>query len=219
MTLALVNFKGGVGKSTLASIIQTNLDNSVVFNIDNQDAERVNPGTTINVLNYMDEENATIEELYEIAKQEFEIVIIDAPGELNENLVALYDEIDYFIVPFLDEHRVVSTTIDTIRSLFHIDITNKKQKVLLIHNELMKEDDKNRGKYIISEVKKDLDFLKDTIFETTVFEYSKAIKSMTRTKKSIHQLKKENFIAYRIVDNRVNKLMKDIKFFIGLNNE
>jgi len=219
MTLALVNFKGGVGKSTLASIIQTNLENSVVFNIDNQDAERVNPGTTINVLNYMDEENATIEELYEVAKQEFEIVIIDAPGELNENLVALYDEIDYFIVPFLDENRVVGTTIDTIRSLFHIDITDKKQKVLLIHNELMKEDDKNRGEYIISEVKKDPDFLKDTIFETTVFEYSKAIKSMTRTKKSIHQLKKENFIAYRIIDNRVNKLMKDIKFFIGLDNE
>jgi len=218
MTLALVNFKGGVGKSTLASIIQTNLENSVVFNIDNQDAERVNPGETINVLNYMEEENASIDELYSIVNQEFDTIIVDAPGELNEHLIELYDKIDYFIIPFLDERRVIGTTIDTISSLFNSDMASTKKNVLLVHNELMKDDNKDQGRLIKEEIFKDKELRKILNLNTTIFEYTKAVKSMTRTRKSIQELKKENFIAYRIVDNRVKKFMKEIKEFIGHSN-
>lgn len=213
-TIAIVNFKGGVGKSTLASIIQTNLTNSVVFNIDNQDAEKVNPGSTINVLNYLTDENATIDEIYKIVSQEFNTVIIDAPGELNQELIYLFDKIDCFIVPFFDEQRVINTTIDTLKALFCDGIFNKKQNILLVHNSFTSDDNPNAANEIINEVTSDPQVIKHLEFKVAFFEYSKAIKTMTKTKKSILELKNENFIAYRIIDNRINKLMNQINNFL-----
>jgi len=214
-TIAIVNFKGGVGKSTLSSIIQTNIENSVVFNIDNQDAEKVNPGNTINVLNYMNDENAKIDELYEVVKEQFNTIIIDAPGELNHELVYLLDKIDCYIVPFLDEQRVINATIDTLKALFTDGISSKKQNVLLVHNSFTSDDNPNTASEIINEVLLDSKITSNIEFKSTIFEYSKAIKTMTKNKKSISELKDENFVAYRIVDNRVQKLMSHINDFLG----
>lgn len=213
--IAVVNFKGGVGKSTIASILQTNIESSIVFNIDNQDAEKVNPGNTINVLNYLEEENATIEEIFNVVNQEFSTVLIDAPGELNEHLIQLLDKVDCFIIPFMDEQRVINTTKDTIKALFDKDISVTPQNVLLIHNSFTNDDDKDVSKEIIEEVKSDDNLSKEVMFDYAIFEHSKAIKSMTKKKKSISDLKKENFVAYKIIDNRVNKLMNKINSFIG----
>jgi len=213
--IAVVNFKGGVGKSTLASIIQTNIENSVVFNIDNQDAEKVNPGDTINVLDYIENENASIEELLRVTEEDYDVVIVDAPGELNEYFVQLLDRIDCFIIPFMDEERVINTTKDTMKALFNGDVFDKKQNVLLIHNSFTKDDNKNTADEIISEVLKDDDVIKDIEFQKTIFEYSKAIKKMTKEKKSISKLKEDNYVAYRIIDKRVKKLMSQITNFIG----
>ncbi len=214
-TIAIVNFKGGVGKSTLSSIIQTNIENSVVFNIDTQDAEKVNPGNTINVLNYMNDENAKIDEIYDVVKEQFNTIIIDAPGELNHELVFLLDKIDCYIVPFLDEQRVINTTIDTLKALFTDGVTLKKQNVLLVHNSFTSDDNPQAAAEIINDVLSDENITKNIEFKSTIFEYSKAVKTMTKNKKSIAELKGENFVAYRIIDNRVQKLMSHIKEFLG----
>ena len=45
-------------------------------------------------------------------------------------------------------------------------------------------------------------------------KYTKMIKTMNKTKKSLKNLSAENFIAYRTAKKRVKSLLKDFKNFI-----
>lgn len=50
LVILLINFKGGVGKSTIADMLNNRLSNSILLNIDiAQDAESVNSSQTINI--------------------------------------------------------------------------------------------------------------------------------------------------------------------------
>ena len=85
----------------------------------------------------------------------------------------------------------------------------------MVHNSFTSDDNPNAAIDIINEVLLDPNITSNIEFKTTIFEYSKAIKTMTKSKKSISELKEENFVAYRIIDNRVQKLMSHINEFLG----
>lgn len=212
--IAIVNFKGGVGKSTHASMLQTVLNNSIVVNLDEQNAERVNAGKTVNVLDYL-EEAGSISNILDIVLEESDIAILDTPGSLTNELAEIINRVDYFIVPFRDDLNDIIYTVDTLDTIFTSGVITKKEKskVLLLLNGFTDEPQEAIDE-ILNEMKT-RDGLQNTIeFQFTTFKYSKAIKTIKKTKKSIKELMKENYLAYRIVDKNFEDLHKIIKNFI-----
>lgn len=213
--IAITNFKGGVGKSTHASMLQTVLNNSVVVNLDDQNAERVNAGKTINVLDYL-EEAGTITNILDIVLEENDIAILDTPGSLTNELAELINRIDYFIVPFKDDYNDIIYTVDTLETIFTSGVieSKSKPKVLLILNAFT--DDPEEGiDDLIDEMKKRDNLIESIEYDITKFKFSKAIKTIKKRKKSIKELMKENYLAYRIVDKNFEILHSKIKKFIN----
>lgn len=213
--IAITNFKGGVGKSTHASMLQTVLNNSVVVNLDDQNAERVNAGKTINVLDYL-EEAGTITNILDIVLEENDIAILDTPGSLTNELAELINRIDYFIVPFKDDYNDIIYTVDTLETIFTSGViaSKSKPKVLLILNAFT--DDPEEGiDDLIDEMKKRDNLIESIEYDITQFKFSKAIKTIKKRKKSIKELMKENYLAYRIVDKNFEILHSKIKKFIN----
>lgn len=212
--IAIVNFKGGVGKSTHASMLQTVLDSSIVVNLDEQNAERVNAGKTVNVLDYL-EEAGNINNILDIVLEESNIAILDTPGSLTNEFAEVVSRVDYFIVPFRDDYNDIIFTVDTLETLFTSGVvdTSQKPKVLMILNAYTDEPE-----LAIEELEEELSTrngLAEVIdYKFTKFKYSKAIKTIKKKKKTIKELMKENYLAYRIVDKNFEELHKKIKKFI-----
>jgi hypothetical protein len=81
--VAVINFKGGVGKSTIANILD--LPNKIVINLDTQDAENSNFSDTINYLSLKADNALSLDELLSILKEDGkEWVVFDTPGSITD---------------------------------------------------------------------------------------------------------------------------------------
>ena len=200
--VAIINFKGGVGKSTIANLLD--LPNKVVMNLDTQNAKNSNYSDTINYLELKEQYGVSVNESLEILKEEGkEWIVFDTPGSISEELLEIIDEIDYIIVPFTKGNRSKETTIDSIKSILEI-IDNDKIKFALVFN--MYQDEKNLEeelKPVESEVKK---LLGDKYKCSAALKFSKAVSTMEKTKKSIDELDLTNRIAYKAFKKRVKKM-------------
>lgn len=213
--IAIANFKGGVGKSTHASMLQTVMKNSIVVNLDEQNAERINAGKTVNVLDYL-EEAGSISNILDIVLEESDIVILDTPGSLTNEFAEVINRVDYFIVPFRDDLNDIIYTVDTLDTIFTSGVIDRKEKseVLLLLNGYTDEPQEAINE-ILEEMKTRNGLIEAINFSFTTFKYSKAIKTIKKTKKNIKELMKENYLAYRIVDKNFEELHSDIKNFIA----
>jgi len=212
--IAMVNFKGGVGKSLHSSMLQSALENSVVVNMDLQDAEKINAGKTVNVMQYIND-GEKISDIIDIVMEENDIIILDTPGSLSNELVEIIDRIDYFIVPFQDDEGVIDYTVDTLEAIFNSDFFDSKKEVMLLLNSYVESDDiKTAFQLINNEIEKRPNISKYTNFVQADFKFSRAIKTIKSSKKTIKELMKHNYIAYRIVDKNFETLHNKIKDFI-----
>jgi len=205
--VAIVNFKGGVGKSTIANLLD--LPNKVVVNLDTQNAKNSNYSETINYLELKEEYGVDINETINLLKEEGkEWIIFDTPGSITDEFLEIIDNIDYFIIPFTKGNRSKETTIDTIKSLLEV-LDNKKAKFALILNMYQDEEDIINELLPIEEEVKEM--LKDNYACSAALKFSKAVATMEKTKKSIEELDLTNKIAYKAFKKRVEEMNKKLK--------
>lgn len=155
MVIIFGNQKGGVGKTSLATLFANYLSlvkNKKVLVID-MDAQR-----TI-YSRYIEEKNLANQELYEVVELDIEkypliessllkdkdqIVIIDLPGRLDdENLIPIIQSAKNFIVPFHYDKNTFHSTVTFCTVAKHL---NPNSNMLLIPNRI-----KNTVRYEIQE--------------------------------------------------------------------
>jgi len=214
--IAIVNFKGGVGKSTIANLLE--LDNKVILNLDiAQDAETINVSDTYNF--YSLKEEFGIETIKEAIENGFEAgaeyMILDTPGEMNEFLEIL-PEIDYFIVPFTNGERSLKTTLDTIDTINEVlnSITNKrKDKWCLVLNKYTKPENLKELDELYEKTK---NILKDRLQCKTDLKFSQVVPTIEKKKISINELISQNPIAYGAFKKRIKGMNDEIYNFLGV---
>ena len=214
--IAIVNFKGGVGKSTIANLLE--LNNKVILNLDiAQDAETINVSDTYNF--YALKEEFGIGSIKEAIDSGFEAgaeyMILDTPGEMNEFLEIL-PEIDYFLVPFTNGERSAKATIDTIDTINTIlnEITNnRKDKWCLILNKYVNPESLTDLDEVYSKAK---EILQDKLQCKTDLKFSQVVPTIEKKKISINDLIKQNPIAYGSFKKRIKGMNDEIYNFLGV---
>jgi len=205
--VAIINFKGGVGKSTIANLLD--LPNKVVVNLDTQNAKNANYSDTVNYLELKSEYGVNVKEAIDILKEEGkEWIVFDTPGSITEELLEIIDDIDYIITPFTKGNRSKETTIDSIKSILDV-MDNDKVKFALVLNMFQDENDlEEELKPIENEVKK---ILNDKYNCAAVLKFSKAVSTMEKTKKSIEELDLTNKIAYKAFKKRIKDMNEKLR--------
>jgi len=230
--IALGGTKGGIGKSTLSSILADAIANQedeesktvLIVNFDeSQKTEEVNPQhTTMSVsqiYNYIFgeiDDNLSIEEtnkllvtglLQAIENQlEFDYIIFDTPGELNSIFLSVLHKIDLFIVPFMAGERNLNSLEYFCKSLFAL--TQANTKVLFIYNQY-----RNKTKFPFEEtilnIKEKIKGV-NIVSEFHKFYFSEAIITMENERKGINLLYNNNKLAYRIIKKRTDQFLNNV---------
>lgn len=132
MKVAVINFSGNVGKSTIAgNLLKPRMNDAPIFSI-----ESINSGADSNGL---DVEKIKGKKFGELVSQlmHMESAIIDVGASNVEDFLKLmqqydesHEEFDYFIVPTVKEKKVQTDTINTVLALNKIGIDRKKIRVV-----------------------------------------------------------------------------------------
>lgn len=225
--IALVNFKGGVGKSTLSSILaslfSSEKDNkkAAVLNIAlGQSASSINEADTVDFAKVLEaDETSTVSEVLASMYEDYDYVFIDTPGELSAELIEIIEHIDYFIIPFDKGRRVFEDTMACMDSIFTsgiIDRIDGEHNICLIYNKFNKIDDVlprgEKFKEAIAQLK--IPNNNKINLHYTSLSASDAVETMEDKKASIDTLAATNTVAYRIFNTKVKRMCDDVRKFI-----
>ncbi len=202
--IGLVNFKGGVGKSTIANLLD--YEGSIVINIDMQNAKEINAGErTIDYFEQKEElEVNTPSELINLLEKEgVELIFIDTPGAITEEFLDVLPLLDYVILVANTNTRDVSHTINTM-----FELADLNAKIIILYNKWTTENELNEAKEMLNNLAKE-EFGNNFIGSTDL-KFSRAIPTIDRTKKNIVELSAVNKVAYIIAKRNILKMKNDI---------
>lgn len=216
------NLKGGVGKSTVSSILASKYNikggkRTCVFNIaKGQSAESINEVETIDYSSLLEIDNTTtVSEAIASMMHTYDYIFIDTAGDLSNELIEIINYIDYFVVPFDRGKRTFEDTITYLHSIFTSGIIENKVKhdISLVFNKYNnKADIEDVNKKYRKELEKmamENNFKFNINF--TKLSQSDVIETMEEQKVSADTLVGKNAIAYRIFDSKAENMYLDIK--------
>jgi len=221
--ILLANDKGGVGKTTLATLLD--LPNSLILNLDKtREIADIYPYKKVVDFGKVEqEEGIELEDFLGILAEDanFENIIIDTKGGITEDLIKILPYIDSVLIPIKIGITSEKPSYEFIIQLKNYleELNEKNIKWGIIYNEISPKFLKKigLGKYELADeyqnMKKILkaEVLGDSLKAVTYFKRSEAITTREKEKEDINLLMKKNFGAYLVVKKEIDRLNKELK--------
>ncbi|MHC3995692.1 ParA family protein [Thiomicrolovo sp. ZZH C-3] len=214
--IALLNFKGGVGKSTIANLLQAStVGSSVIINTDDQDANMSNASEAVNLFE-LEEDGVSLKDAIDAACEEFDTIIVDTPGEVAGPVADMIALTRNFIIPVIPGRRSISYTKDTIDAFFALYENPKKARLCFVVNNFIDEEERQSVEEVIRDHISSGGYEDRAKYMFTQINHSKAIRTMEDRRASIKKLSTTNAVAYNVAKKRIDKATAEIKAFFGI---
>ena len=221
--ILLANDKGGVGKTTLATLLD--LPDSLILNLDRtREISDIYPYKKIVDFGKVEqEEGIELEDFLAILAEDdnFDNIIIDTKGGITEDLIKVLPYVDSIIIPIKIGTTSEKPSYEFILQLKNYieELNNKNVKWGIVYNEISPKFLKKvgLGKYELADEYKNMekilrnDVLGDALKAVTYFKRSEAITTREKEKEDIDSLMKKNFGAYLVVKKEIDRLNKELK--------
>ena len=216
--IAVVNFKGGVGKSTIAVLLREYLPDSLIVNLDYQEAENINPkNSTCDFLILKEqEESLTLEEYIETMTDSsddevmpsYKNIILDTQGaEFNEDFDSILHKITHFIVPMTPGKRSFEKTKMTIETLLDFGANPNAKWCIIINNYTDDKQFEEEKERVEKEIKP---LLKDRLACISSLKNSRVVTKMENESIDLSNLSLREKQQVKVFKRRVEKLNKEI---------
>lgn len=224
--VAFMNFKGGVGKSSFASMLASIFSDSfnkktIILNIAlGQPAEDVNEAETIDFADLLAEDD-TITPSMVIGEiiEDYDYIFLDTPGELSDELIDVMNYIDYFVVPFERGKRVYIDTMICLDAVFGtngIEKTDHVHNIFFIYNKYGSKDPVEALQSDYEKGLNELEVLEGVTFNVghSSLSRSDAIATMEESQASVDTLSSKNRAAYKVVRRKVINVANDLVSYL-----
>ena len=230
--IMMLMFKGGIGKSALAHIINENLSakGSLILNLDM--ARDIKEYTSLEAINFTDfledEPDMKSSELIDYLRKASNYITIDTPGEIsNQETIDALGAVDLFVLPFgidKEEQDMIITTLNTtLLSDLELYPSDRTLNLLFVLNNYKDDSDLEVAKEFMNSVYDTIDnrdcACPKVNVTFTYLKYSKAIRTMKKTRKSMNELSADNRVAYLVAKKRIKTFFKEVKKAIKLAKE
>jgi hypothetical protein len=179
MKIAVMNFSGNVGKTTVAGhLLKPRMGNAPIFSI-----ESINAGADADGLEVEKMKGKKFGELVdELMTLDNAIIDVGASNvedfmKLMQQYAGSHEEFDYFVVPVVKEKKVQADTVNTIRALQKLGIP--KSKIRMVFNKVEIDDaveDEFAALFGLSESEKSFTLRPEAvIYANEVFERLKSV--------------------------------------------
>jgi len=198
MVIVVANFKGGVGKSTIANFLAEKFGGYVLSLDFYQKNKKFNFAKTIDV--------KPDEDIKDKIKTN-DICIIDAGGFDDSRLYNI--DVDAFIFPTRTDELSIETTVDTAVTAL-AKSKSKKKKAIFVINEYYTEQEKEEAAEKLQEILEKSIIDADEVYLNFI-KRSNAVRTAIKYAAGLEELYNTNKAAYKKINEMFDELVQDIK--------